>query len=56
MATLGSLISSDEAQEQWALDRRNNKKIDVRQEMLNYLKGLDLDVYIPPCSSGEAAR
>jgi len=44
VATLGSLISSDEAQEQWALDRRNNKKIDVRQEMLNYLKGLDLDV------------
>lgn len=44
MGKLGTLISNAESIVAWAQERRGNKELDLRQEMLDLLRRLDLDV------------
>lgn len=44
VTALGSLVSNAQAMEAWARERRTNKEVDLRHEMLTLLRRLELDV------------
>ena len=44
VTALGSLVSNVQAMEAWARERRTNKEVDLRHEMLALLRRLELDV------------
>ncbi|ELR15504.1 folylpolyglutamate synthase, putative [Acanthamoeba castellanii str. Neff] len=44
VTALGSLVSNAQAMEAWARERRTNREVDLRHEMLTLLRRLELDV------------
>lgn len=48
VATLGNLVSNAETMAAWAKERLTNKELDFREEVLELLRRIDVDVHQPP--------